>query len=74
MLEFEDEVLRMKCGFPAWRLLTCVHGHSEGLCALRHTTSPKEDTEPKALACYGLLLANNGEMKLRFVHGVLLRR
>jgi len=30
---------------------------------------PKEDTDPKALSCYGLLRADTGGMMLRFVSG-----
>src|SRR4051812_19731401 len=30
---------------------------------------PKEDTDPKALSCYGLLRAATGQMMLRFVSG-----
>ena len=29
----------------------------------------KTDTDPKAIACYGTLLADTGQMLLRFVHG-----
>jgi transposase len=36
---------------------------------LQELEAPKDDPDPKALACYGMLSANSGRMHLRFVSG-----
>jgi transposase len=36
---------------------------------LQKLEAPKDDPDPKALACYGMLSANSGRMSLRFVSG-----
>jgi len=36
---------------------------------LQELSTPKDDPDPKALACYGMLSANSGRMHLRFVSG-----
>jgi transposase len=42
--------------------------HNEPL-RLQELSADKNDPDPKALACYGVLSATNGQMSLRFVSG-----
>jgi transposase len=69
VLGFADEVWWSRLAQPA--LHAWVAG-DESL-RLQELTRPKEDPEPKALACYGLLLRARGEpteqVWLRFVEG-----
>jgi transposase len=60
---FEDEVW--------WSRLAQPHLRTWGESALQLVAKarPKGDTAPKALACYGLLRADTGQMLLRFVDG-----
>jgi hypothetical protein len=47
----------------------CLHAWGQEPLRLVEKEAEKADTEPKALACYGLLLADSGQMLLRFVDG-----
>ncbi len=64
MLGFEDEVWFSRLAQPnlhAWTDAKPLH--------LLHKAADKEDPEPKAIACYGLLRADSEQMWLRFVEG-----
>ena len=54
-----------------WSRLTQTLGYSWGEKGLQmeSMTLPKEDTDPKALACYGLYLPDLDDLWLRFVNG-----
>ncbi len=63
-LAFEDEVW--------WSRLAQPNGHAwtqDKPLRLLQKEIAKTDAEPKALACYGVLLADSGQMLLRFVSG-----
>ncbi len=69
---FQDEVWFSRLAQP--RLHTWTQGQPLRLQAKEkekaaHKTAPKEPKEPEALACYGLLREDSGEMMLRFVEG-----
>lgn len=64
MLGFQDEVWFSRLAQPnlhAWTDETPVR--------LVEKAADKADPEPKAIACYGLLRADTGQMLLRFVNG-----
>ena len=64
VLGFEDEVWFSRLAQPnlhAWTDAEPLH--------LLHNAADKEDPEPKAIACYGLLRADREQMWLRFVEG-----
>lgn len=64
MLGYEDEVWFSRFSQPnlhAWTDQQPLH--------LVEQEAPKTDLDPKALACYGLLRADTGQMLLRFVQG-----
>ncbi len=64
MLGFEDECWWSRLAQPALHAWV-----AENPLRLQELTAPREDTDPKALACYGLLRADTGGMLLRFVGG-----
>jgi hypothetical protein len=64
VLGFEDECW--------WSRLTQPNLHAwvaNDSLRLQELTPSREDADPKALACYGLLRADTGGMLLRFVNG-----
>ena len=64
MLGFQDEVWWSRLARPA------MHAWCDGgPTRLREVEAGKEDRDPKALACYGLLRGDTGGMMLRFVQG-----
>ena len=64
MLGFQDEVWWSRLARPA------LHAWSgDEPMRLRELDAGKEDPDPKALACYGLLRADTGGMMVRFVAG-----
>lgn len=65
MLGFQDETWWSRLALPALH----VWEEKEASFAVVERNKPKEDTDPKALSCYGLLRADTGEMLLRFVQG-----
>jgi len=65
VLGYQDEVWWSRLAQPtlhAW-------ASEEQPLRLIERTADKADTEPKALACYGLLRADSGQLMLRFVEG-----
>ena len=62
---FEDEVWWSRVAQPS------LHAWSEAKQSLRllERSVSKEDPDPKALCCYGMLQAYNGTLQLRFVEG-----
>jgi hypothetical protein len=68
VLGFQDEVWWSRLALPtmhAW----AGEGPQGGPLRLLERSVPKEDPDPKALSCYGLLRADTGGMLLRFVQG-----
>jgi hypothetical protein len=64
VLGFQDEVWWSRLARPG------MHAWSDGdPMRLRELEVDKEDRDPKALACYGLLRGDTGGMMLRFVQG-----
>jgi hypothetical protein len=64
VLGFQDEVWWSRLARPA------MHAWSDGeSLRLRELEAGKDDPDPKALACYGLLRGDTGGMLLRFVEG-----
>ena len=64
MLGYQDEVWWSRLARPA------LHAWAAGEpMRLHEVAAGKEDREPNALACYGLLRADTGGMMLRFVAG-----
>ena len=64
MLGYQDEVWWSRFARPE------LHAWSAGEpMRLYEPPADAEDRDPKALACYGLLRADTGEMLLRFVDG-----
>jgi transposase len=64
VLGFQDEVWWSRLARPA------MHAWSDGgPTRLRELEVGKDDPDPKALACYGLLRGDTGGMMLRFVEG-----
>ena len=64
MLGFQDEVWWSRLARPA------LHAWSAtGPVRLHEVQAGKDDPDPKALACYGVLRADTGGMMLRFVAG-----
>ncbi|SEJ63560.1 hypothetical protein SAMN04244579_04960, partial [Azotobacter beijerinckii] len=64
MLGFQDEVWWSRFARPslkAWSAGPALR--------LQQLSADPQDTEPKALSCYGLLRADTGRMLLRFVRG-----
>ena len=77
-----DRLIRLAAAHPGWvvgfadecwwsRLAQpALHAWAAGVpLRLRESARPAGDTDPKALACYGLLRADTGELLLRFVAG-----
>lgn len=64
MLGFEDEVWFSRLAQPRLHAWT----EAEPL-RLLEKEGGKDDTDPKAIACYGLLRQDTGQMLLRFVAG-----
>lgn len=64
MLGFEDEVWFSRFATPHVQTWT-----ARGPLRLETRCASNNDKEPQALACYGLLRADTGEMMLRFVQG-----
>ena len=60
---FQDEVWWSRLAHPR------LHTWSASGLRLVEKAREKADTAPKALACYGLLRADTGQMLLRFVDG-----
>ena len=67
VLGFGDEVWWSRLALPSMHAWTA--GVSEAPLRLVEQSSGKDDPDPKALACYGLLRRDTGEMVLRFVDG-----
>ena len=64
MLGFQDEVWWSRLARPA------MHAWSDGgPLRLRELGAGKDDPDPKAMACYGILRGDTGGMMLRFVAG-----
>lgn len=64
MLGFADEVWWSRLAQPA------LHAWVEGKpLRLPEMTRPKDDSEPKAIACYGILRADTQQGLVRFVDG-----
>jgi hypothetical protein len=64
VLGYQDEVWWSRLARPA------MHAWSDGgPLRLRESAAGKDDADPKALACYGLLRGDTGGMMLRFVAG-----
>lgn len=64
VLGFQDEVWWSRLARPS------LHAWSDGdPMRLRELEADKDDPDPKALACYGVLRADTGGMMLRFVEG-----
>ncbi len=64
MLGFQDEVWWSRLARPA------LHAWSaNGPVRLHEVQAGKDDADPKALACYGVLRADTGGMMIRFVAG-----
>ena len=64
MLGYQDEVWWSRLARPD------MHAWAGGEPLRLHEVSPDvDDPDPKALACYGLLRGDTGEMMLRFVEG-----
>ena len=64
MLGFADEVWWSRLAQPA------LHAWAEDKpLRLHEMTRPKEDLEPKAIACYGMLRPDTQEVRIRFVDG-----
>lgn len=64
VLGYQDEVWFSRVAQPhlhTWTEDTPLH--------LQLLSAPGHDSDPKALACYGLLRADTGQMMLRFVSG-----
>ncbi len=59
----------MNAGGVGWLSRTCTPGRGTSRCGLQELAVGKQDTDPKALACYGLLRGDTGGMLLRFVDG-----
>jgi transposase len=64
VLGFQDEVWWSRLARPAMHAWT-----DGGPLRLRELEAGKEDRDPKALACYGILRGDTGGMMLRFVAG-----
>ena len=64
MLGFQDECWWSRLAQPALHAWTADEPRR-----LQELAVPKEDPDPKALACYGLLRGDTGGMLLRFVDG-----
>ena len=65
MLGFQDETWWSRLAVPAMHAWT-AEGHP---LRLVERAAPKEDTDPKALSCYGVLRTDTGRMMVRFVTG-----
>jgi hypothetical protein len=65
VLGYQDETWWSRLALPA------MHAWAGETTPLRlvERAAPKEDTDPKALSCYGLLRADTERMMLRFVSG-----
>lgn len=64
VLGFADEVWWSRLAQPD------LHAWAEGKpMRLQEMTLPKDDTDPKAVACYGILRADTQEVLVRFVDG-----
>ena len=63
VLGFADEVWWSRLAHPS------LHTWSEEALRLISKAREKADTDPKAMACYGLLRTDTGQMMLRFVDG-----
>jgi DDE superfamily endonuclease len=64
VLGFQDEVWWSRLARPA------LHAWSDGdAMRLKEVEAGKDDPDPKALACYGVLRADTGGMMIRFVEG-----
>lgn len=68
MLGFEDEVWFSRLAQPHLHAWT-GSGTGDKPLRLEAKEVEKDDPDPKALACYGLLRGDTGEMMLRFVQG-----
>ena len=64
MLGYQDEVWFSRLAQPHLHMWT-----QEDALRLHEKQADKDDPDPKALACYGLLRADNAQMLLRFVDG-----
>ena len=64
VLGFQDEVWFSRLAQPHLHAWT-----NEDALRLLEKQAAKDDVEPKAIACYGLLRADNQQMFLRFVDG-----
>lgn len=64
VLGFADEVWWSRLAQPA------LHAWAEGQpLRLQERTRPKDDSDPKAIACYGILRPDTQEVWVRFVDG-----
>jgi hypothetical protein len=62
--------LPMRPGGADWPARSCTPGAvRKGPLRLQHLQAEKDDPDPKALCCYGLLRADTETMLLRFVQG-----
>ena len=60
----------MKCGGAELSNPTCIAGENRmSRCGELELAATKNDPDPKALACYGMLSADSGRMYSRFVSG-----
>lgn len=64
MLGFQDEVWWSRFARPALKAWSAGPA-----LRLQQLSADPQDTEPRALSCYGLLRADTGRMLLRFVRG-----
>ena len=64
MLGYQDEVWFSRVAVPHLHAWT-----ADKPLPLQLLSAPRQDTEAKAIACYGLLRADTGQMMLRFVQG-----
>lgn len=69
VLGFQDEVWWSRLALPAMHAWTDENAGGAGSLRLVERAVPKDDPDPKALSCYGLLRADTGGMLLRFVQG-----
>jgi hypothetical protein len=63
VLGYQDETWWSRLARPA------MHAWADEPMRLRQVEAERADPDPKALACYGLLRADTGQMMIRFVAG-----
>ena len=65
MLGFQDETWWSRWPLPALH----AWAGDDSRCGWSQREAAKDDPDPKALSCYGLLRGDTGGMLLRFVQG-----